>query len=632
MTKSQKKDLIRIIVVGCMLAALMILFHTGVIPELPEGGYNFLGLGLFMVPYIIIAYEVIAKAARNISHGQVFDENFLMLVATIGAFVVGEFEEGVAVMLFYQVGELFESIAVGKSRQSIKELMDIAPEYANIEVDGKIEQVDPDDVGIGSVIIVRPGEKIPLDGIVISGESRVDTSSLTGESVPRTVKEGDEVISGCVNENMTLTVKTTKEFEDSTVSKILELVENAGSKKTKTEKFISKFAKYYTPIVVFAALAVFIIPGCITGDWFMWLERACTFLVVSCPCALVISVPMGFFAGIGVASRMGILIKGSNYLESAAELKTMVFDKTGTLTQGVFEITEVAPAEGVTENELLETAAYAEQMSTHPIAEVIKQRYAEIGGETNLDQLRDVQEISGHGVEAYLRDEMIMAGNHKLMVKNGIDVMEQVSVGTICYVAKAGKYLGHIIISDVVKEEAKEAIANLKKEGVAQTVMLTGDRKAVGEAVAKELGLDDVYTDLLPSDKVEKVEELLKDDSKRKLGFVGDGINDAPVLAESDIGFAMGAIGSDAAIEAADIVIMDDDVRKIATTARISKYTLGIVKQNITFALVVKIGIIILSAFGLTNMWVAVFGDVGVAVICILNSMRILRKKNGFLK
>ena len=631
MTKSQKKDLARIIVAGCMFAVLMILEHTGTLPELPAEGYNWLGLGMFLVPYAIVAYDVVFAAARNIRHGQVFDENFLMLIATVGAFVVGEFSEGVAVMLFYQVGELFQDIAVNRSRQSIRDLMDITPEYANIENNGVIEQVDPDDVEVGTMIVVKPGEKIPIDGIVRKGESMVDTASLTGESVPRKARAGDEVISGCVNQNSTLYVETTKMYEDSTVYKILELVENAGSKKAKAEKFITKFAKYYTPVVVFAALAIFLIPSFITGDWFEWLTRACTFLVVSCPCALVISVPMGFFGGIGVASREGILIKGGNYLEAAAKLGLVVFDKTGTLTQGVFKITEISPENGFTENELLETAAYAEQMSNHPIAESIKNAHLQTGGSIDLSLLKDNNEVSGHGIEALLRDEKILAGNARLMNKNGIEFEEKTSGGTVCYVAKGGRYMGHIIISDVVKDEASEAVRNLKEMGVSETVMLTGDRKAAGEEVAGKLGLDKVYTDLLPQDKVSKVEELLENkDPSKNLAFVGDGINDTPVLARSDIGFAMGGIGSDAAIEAADIVIMDDDIRKIAKTMKISKTTLRIVKQNITIALVVKIGIIILSALGLANMWIAVFGDVGVAIICILNAMRILSKKRKF--
>ena len=631
MTKSQKKDLARIIIAGCMFAVLMILEHTGILPELPAEGYNWLGLGMFLVPYTIIAYDVVISAVRNITRGQVFDENFLMLVATAGAFVVGEFSEGVAVMLFYQVGELFQSIAVNRSRASIRELMDIAPEFANIEKDGKLVQVDPDDVEVGSTIVVKPGEKIPLDGVVIKGKSMVDTSSLTGESVPRKLRMGDEVISGCVNQNATLYVKTTKEFDDSTVAKILELVENAGSKKAKAEKFVTKFARVYTPIVVFAALAFFIIPSIITGDWFEWLQRACTFLVVSCPCALVISIPMGFFGGIGVASREGILIKGGNYLEAVADLETVVFDKTGTLTQGVFKITEIAPENGISEATLLETAAHAEQMSNHPIAESIKNAHTETGGEIDLSALTDAQEVSGHGIEAVLNGEKILAGNAKLMNKHGVVFEEKESAGTICYVAKEGKYLGHIVISDVVKPEAKEAISELKNAGVKRTVMLTGDRRSAGEAVGKELGLDKVYTDLLPADKVSHVEALLEESTEKgKLAFVGDGINDTPVLARSDIGFAMGGIGSDAAIEAADIVIMDDDIRKIAKTKRISKFTLSIIRQNIAIALIVKLGIIVLSIFGVANMWIAVFGDVGVAVICILNSMRILSRRKKY--
>lgn len=631
MTKSQKKDLTRIIIAGCMFAVLMILEHTGILPELPAEGYNWLGLGMFLVPYTIIAYDVVISAVRNITRGQVFDENFLMLVATAGAFVVGEFSEGVAVMLFYQVGELFQSIAVNRSRASIRELMDIAPEFANIEKDGKLVQVDPDDVEVGSTIVVKPGEKIPLDGVVIKGESMVDTSSLTGESVPRKLRTGDEVISGCVNQNATLYVKTTKEFDDSTVAKILELVENAGSKKAKAEKFVTKFARVYTPIVVFAALAFFIIPSIITGDWFEWLQRACTFLVVSCPCALVISIPMGFFGGIGVASREGILIKGGNYLEAVADLETVVFDKTGTLTQGVFKITEIAPENGVSEAILLETAAHAEQMSNHPIAESIKNAHTEAGGEIDLSAVTDAQEVSGHGIEAVLRGEKVLAGNAKLLNKHGVVFEEKESAGTICYVAKEGKYLGHIVISDVVKPEAKEAISELKNAGVKRTVMLTGDRRSAGEAVGKELGLDKVYTDLLPADKVSHVEALLEESTEKgKLAFVGDGINDTPVLARSDIGFAMGGIGSDAAIEAADIVIMDDDIRKIAKTKRISKFTLSIIRQNIAIALIVKLGIIVLSIFGIANMWIAVFGDVGVAIVCILNSMRILSRRKKY--
>lgn len=625
MTKSQKRELTKIIVGGCLFAVLMILEHTGLLPAMPNTGYNWLGLSLFMVPYIIVAHGVIATAGHNIKNGRFFDENLLMVIATCGAFVVGEFSEGVAVMLFYLVGEFFQDYAVNRSRQSIKELMDIMPEYANIEEDGSIVQVDPDDVEIGTTIIVKPGEKIPLDGIVTKGETMVDTSSLTGESVPRSVKEGDEVISGCVNLSTVIYVKTTRDYDNSTVSKILELVENAGSKKAKTEKFITKFAKYYTPIVVFAALALFIIPSLVTKDWYEWLTRACNFLVVSCPCALVISVPLGFFGGIGAASRAGILIKGGNYLEAAAKLDTIVFDKTGTLTKGIFKITELNTATDISENDLLKAAAIAEHMSNHPIAVSIRNEFSERGGQIDLSLLSDNEEVSGHGMEAVYNGDRIFVGNAKLMQRNGVEFEEHKTAGTVCYVAVNDTYYGNIVISDVIKEEAIEAIKDLKAMGVSDTVMLTGDRKIAGEAVAAEVGIDTVYTDLLPADKVEKVEELLEKKPKDKvLAFVGDGINDTPVLARSDIGFAMGGIGSDAAIEAADIVIMDDDIRKIGKTVKISRFALKVIRQNIFFALAVKLLIIVLSSLGLVNMWIAVFGDVGVAIICIINSMRIL--------
>ena len=625
MTKSQKRELTKIIVGGCLFAVIIILEHTGLLPAMPNTGYNWLGLSLFMVPYIIVAHGVIATAGHNIKNGRFFDENLLMVIATCGAFVVGEFSEGVAVMLFYLVGEFFQDYAVNRSRQSIKELMDIMPEYANIEEDGSIVQVDPDDVEIGTTIIVKPGEKIPLDGIVTKGETMVDTSSLTGESVPRSVKEGDEVISGCVNRSTVIYVKTTRDYDNSTVSKILELVENAGSKKAKTEKFITKFAKYYTPIVVFAALALFIIPSLVTKDWYEWLTRACNFLVVSCPCALVISVPLGFFGGIGAASRAGILIKGGNYLEAAAKLDTIVFDKTGTLTKGIFKITELNTATDISENDLLKAAAIAEHMSNHPIAVSIRNEFSERGGQIDLSLLSDNEEGSGHGMEAVYNGDRIFVGNAKLMQRNGVEFEEHKTAGTVCYVAVNDTYYGNIVISDVIKEEAIEAIKDLKAMGVSDTVMLTGDRKIAGEAVAAEVGIDTVYTDLLPADKVEKVEELLEKKPKDKvLAFVGDGINDTPVLARSDIGFAMGGIGSDAAIEAADIVIMDDDIRKIGKTVKISRFALKVIRQNIFFALAVKLLIIVLSSLGLVNMWIAVFGDVGVAIICIINSMRIL--------
>ena len=625
MTKSQKRELTKIIVGGCLFAVLMILEHTGLLPALPNTGYNWLGLSLFMVPYIIAAHGVIATAGHNIKNGRFFDENLLMVIATCGAFVVGEFSEGVAVMLFYLVGEFFQDYAVNRSRQSIKELMDIMPEYANIEEDGSMVQVDPDDVEIGTTIIVKPGEKIPLDGIVTKGETMVDTSSLTGESVPRSVKEGDEVISGCVNRSTVIYVKTTRNYDNSTVSKILELVENAGSKKAKTEKFITKFAKYYTPIVVFAALALFIIPSLVTKDWYEWLTRACNFLVVSCPCALVISVPLGFFGGIGAASRAGILIKGGNYLEAAAKLDTIVFDKTGTLTKGIFKITELNTATDISENDLLKAAAIAEHMSNHPIAVSIRNEFSERGDQIDLSLLSDNEEVSGHGMEAVYNGDRIFVGNAKLMQRKGVEFEEHKTAGTVCYVAVNDTYYGNIVISDVIKEEAIEAIKDLKAMGVSDTVMLTGDRKIAGEAVAAEVGIDTVYTDLLPADKVEMVEELLEKKPKDKvLAFVGDGINDTPVLARSDIGFAMGGIGSDAAIEAADIVIMDDDIRKIGKTVKISRFALKVIRQNIFFALAVKLLIIVLSSLGLVNMWIAVFGDVGVAIICIINSMRIL--------
>ena len=618
MTKSQKRELTKIIVGGCLFAVIIILEHTGLLPAMPNTGYNWLGLSLFMVPYIIVAHGVIATAGHNIKNGRFFDENLLMVIATCGAFVVGEFSEGVAVMLFYLVGEFFQDYAVNRSRQSIKELMDIMPEYANIEEDGSIVQVDPDDVEIGTTIIVKPGEKIPLDGIVTKGETMVDTSSLTGESVPRSVKEGDEVISGCVNRSTVIYVKTTRDYDNSTVSKILELVENAGSKKAKTEKFITKFAKYYTPIVVFAALALFIIPSLVTKDWYEWLTRACNFLVVSCPCALVISVPLGFFGGIGAASRAGILIKGGNYLEAAAKLDTIVFDKTGTLTKGIFKITELNTATDISENDLLKAAAIAEHMSNHPIAVSIRNEFSERGGQIDLSLLSDNEEVSGHGMEAVYNGDRIFVGNAKLMQRNGVEFEEHKTAGTVCYVAVNDTYYGNIVISDVIKEEAIEAIKDLKAMGVSDTVMLTGDRKIAGEAVAAEVGIDTVYTDLLPADKVEKVEELLEKKPKDKvLAFVGDGINDTPVLARSDIGFAMGGIGSDAAIEAADIVIMDDDIRKIGKTVKISRFALKVIRQNIFFALAVKLLIIVLSSLGLVNMWIAVFGDVGVAIICI---------------
>ncbi len=631
MNKKQKKMLYRIIATAVVYVFLIVMEHVS--------NFDFMdkfpvGLVLFLIPYFMIGYDIIYKAIRNISHGQVFDENFLMFVATVGAFVVGEYSEGVAVMLFYQVGELFQSYAVNKSRQSITDLMDICPEYANIEVDGKLEQVDPDDVEVGSIIVVKAGERIPLDGIVVEGESMVDTSSLTGESVPRRVTKDSEVISGCVNGSGVLYVKTTKEFDDSTVSKILELVENASSRKAHVENFITRFAKYYTPIVVCVAVVLAILPPIILGGgWFDWLQRACIFLVISCPCALVISVPLSFFGGIGASSRAGILVKGSNYLEAVAQMDTVVFDKTGTLTKGEFVVTQLSPADGVDEKELYELAACAESYSDHPIAFSIKNGYSEKYGVINTDRVTDSKEISGHGISVNVDGSSVLAGNERLLKQNSIKVsqkdIDENSAGTVIYIAKDGKYMGKLVISDVIKPEAKEAIALLKKAGVKKTVMLTGDRKNAGEAVAKELGLDEVYTQLLPADKVAKVEELLKqheaNGGKSKVAFVGDGINDAPVLTRADIGIAMGSMGSDAAIEAADVVLMDDDTTKISKIVYIARKTMTIVRQNIIFALAVKLAILLLGAFGMANMWEAVFADVGVSVIAILNAMRVLR-------
>ena len=580
---------------------------------------------LFLVPYAIIGWDIIYKAIRNICHGQVFDENFLMCIATFGALGVGEYSEAVAVMLFYQVGELFQSYAVGKSRQSISEMMDICPEYANIEQEGQLAQVDPDDVGIGDVIVIKAGERIPLDGIVLSGNSFIDTSALTGESVPREVREGSEIISGCVNGSGLLKVQVTKEFDDSTVSKILELVENASSKKAKVENFITRFAKYYTPVVVCAAVLLAILPTLLFGQPFTeWLKRACIFLVISCPCALVISVPLGFFGGIGAASRQGVLVKGSNYLEILSEMKTIVFDKTGTLTRGEFAVNKVIVNEG-NESEILELAALAEGYSDHPIAGALRAACQE---ELSMERVKDSEEIPGHGIRSVIDGEIVYAGNAKLMEREGIWYEPCDEAGTVVYVAKQNLFLGAIVIADTVKPEAKRAIRQLKNSGVRKTVMLTGDRREVGEAVAAELGIDQVYTELLPGDKVEKVEGLLAElGEKERLGFVGDGINDAPVLGRADIGIAMGSMGSDAAIEAADIVLMDDDIMKIPSVIRIAGQTMKIVKQNIVFALTVKALVLFLGALGMANMWEAVFADVGVSVIAILNSMRTLKTK-----
>lgn len=619
-SKKQKKILARIILAFVLLVSLMVCEHKQLFPE-----NIWIELLMFLVPYLIIGYDIILKAFRNIKNGQVFDENFLMTIATFGAFGAKDFSEAAAVMLFYQVGELFQSYAVGKSRQSISDMMDICPEYANIEENGELKQVDPDEVEVGSIIVIKPGERIPLDGIVVEGESFVDTAALTGESVPRKVSKDTEVISGCVNGSGTLKVQTTKEFDDSTVSKILELVENAGSKKAKVENFITRFARYYTPIVTVAALLLAVIPPIVLGGgWSEWIHRACIFLVISCPCALVISVPLGFFGGIGAASRRGILVKGGNYLEAVSQMTTIVFDKTGTLTKGEFKVSDIVPENGFISGQLLEIAALAEGYSNHPIAAAIKGAY---GKPLNMDRVGEAVEIAGHGISVIVDNKQALIGNEKLMKQQNISFEPCKNGNTVCYVAYDNVYSGAIVISDTIKEGAREALNAMKQAGVKKCVMLTGDRASSANAVADELGIDEFHADLLPSDKVEKVEVLLKQQKgKEKLAFVGDGINDAPVLTRSDIGFAMGSMGSDAAIEAADIVIMDDDISKIAEVIKISRKTLTIVKQNIVFALGVKALVLVLGAVGMANMWEAVFADVGVAVIAILNSMRTLRK------
>ena len=621
MTKKQKKMLYRIIVTFLLFAVLMVCEHTGGM----DGWNKIVLFVIYLVPYLVIGYDIVYKAARNISHGQVFDENFLMMIATFGAFGVGEYSEAVAVMLFYQVGELFQGYAVGKSRQSISDMMDICPEYANIEEDGVLKQVDPDDVEVGSIIVVKPGERIPLDGIVVEGESLIDTAALTGESVPRSAKAGDEIISGCVNGSGTLKVKTTKEFDDSTVAKILELVENASSKKAKVENFITRFAKYYTPVVTISAVILAILPPLILGGgWAEWIQRACIFLVISCPCALVISVPLGFFGGIGAASKIGVLVKGSNYLEAVAEMTTIVFDKTGTLTKGEFKVTDVITENGSKE-ELIELAALGEGYSNHPIANSIREAY---GKELDLNRVTNTEEIAGHGIKAVIDGKTVLLGNEKLMKSESIFYTSCKSMGTVVYVACNGVFEGAVVISDTIKDGAKEAIRDMKQVGVRHTVMLTGDRREAAETVAQTLGIDEVHAELLPGGKVEQVEALLKaEKQKERLAFVGDGINDAPVLTRADIGIAMGSMGSDAAIEAADIVLMDDDVTKIASVVRIARKTLRIVKQNIVFALAIKALVLILGALGMANMWEAVFADVGVSVIAILNSMRTLNEK-----
>lgn len=614
MSKKQKKTLIRIIISAILLVAAALAPVEGIIK-----------LVLFLIPYAVIGWDVLWKAIRNIAHGQVFDENFLMALATVGAFVIGEYPEGVAVMLFYQVGELFQSYAVGRSRQSIAALMDIRPDYANIEQDGKLVQVDPEDVAVGDTIVIKAGEKIPLDGVVLDGVSAVDTAALTGESLPRDVKPGDGVVSGCINRSGLLKVRVTKVFGESTVAKILDLVENSSSKKAPAENFITRFARYYTPVVVIGAVLLAALPPLLFGgDWSDWLQRALIFLVISCPCALVISIPLSFFGGIGGASKQGILVKGSNYLEALAKTEIVVFDKTGTLTKGTFQVTAVHPDQ-IGEEELLELAALAESYSEHPISRSLRDAYQK---PIDSSRVTDVEEISGHGVRAKVDGREVHAGNGKWMDQAGAQWRNCHRMGTVVHVAVDGAYAGHIVISDEVKPDAAKAIRALKQNGVKKAVLLTGDAKAVGEAVAKELGIDEVHTELLPGDKVDQVERLLREaDGKGKLAFVGDGINDAPVLSRADIGIAMGGLGSDAAIEAADVVLMDDQPSKLATAMRISRRTLRIVRQNIVFALGIKLLFLILGAFGLANMWEAVFADVGVSVLAILNASRALRDK-----
>ncbi len=626
MTKKQKKMLTRILITAVMLAALYFLPVTG-----------WLRLALYLAAYLVIGYDILKKAGQGILNGRVFDENFLMAVATVGAFALaiyeksGDYNEAIAVMLFYQIGELFQSYAVGKSRKNISALMDIRPDYANVERDGQLVQVDPDEVAVGTVIVVQPGEKVPIDGVVVEGSSTLNTSALTGESLPRDAREGDEIISGCINMTGLLKIRTTKEFGESTVSKILELVENSSSRKSRSEDFIAKFARIYTPAVCYSALALAVLPpvirliGGMDGQWEQWIYRALTFLVTSCPCALVVSIPLSFFAGIGGASKEGVLIKGSNYLETLSQVKTVVFDKTGTLTKGVFEVTAVHHSD-MDESKLLEYAALAECASSHPISKSLQKAY---GKAIDRSRVTDIQEISGHGVTACVDGHTVAAGNSKLMTQLNIPYHDCHSVGTIIHMAVDGHYAGHIVISDVVKPHAREALAELHRAGVNKTVMLTGDAKKVAEAVAAELGVDEVHSELLPGDKVAQVETLLaQQHGKEKLAFVGDGINDAPVLSRADIGIAMGAMGSDAAIEAADIVLMDDDPAKISKAIKISRKCIGIVYQNIVFALVVKFACLALVAVGVADMWAAIFADVGVMVLAVLNAVRALRVHN----
>ena len=617
MTKKQKKVLVRIIIAAVLVIALQFI---------PVKGY--VRFGLYMIPYLVIGYDILKKAGKGILNRQIFDENFLMAVATIGAIALGDYKEGTAVMLFYQIGELFQSYAVGKSRRNISDLMDIRPDYANVEKDGELEQVDPDEIEIGTVIVVQPGEKVPIDGVVVEGTSSLNTSALTGESVPREVSVDDEIISGCINMTGLLKIRTTKEFGESTVSKILELVENASSRKSRSENFISKFAKIYTPAVCYGALALAILPPIVrmafmglAPEWGDWVYRALTFLVISCPCALVISIPLSFFAGIGGASREGVLVKGSSFLETLSQTKIVVFDKTGTMTKGVFEVNGIHHSP-YKDEELLEYAALAESYSTHPISKSLQRAY---GKPIDKNRVSDVEEIGGHGLTAKVDGKIVATGNAKLMKKLGIEYHDCSHVGTIVHVAIDGKYAGHILISDVIKEHAAEAIAALKKSGIEKTVMLTGDAKNVADHVAAQLGIDEVCSELLPGDKVEKVEELLtKKPEKDKLAFVGDGINDAPVLSRADIGIAMGALGSDAAIEAADIVLMDDDPLKISKAIRISRKCIRIVYENIYFAIGIKVICLVLGALGIANMWFAIFADVGVMILAVLNAIRTL--------
>ncbi len=625
--KEEKVQLGRIIAAAILFVILEVLTLRGAF----EGDSWWHGLLFALVPYLIVGYDVLLESVENIVHGEVFDEDFLMTVATLGAFGIGEYPEAVAVMLLFQIGELFEDYATGKSRASISELMSIAPETANVERGSEILTVEPGDVQVGEIIVIRPGEKIPLDGEVTEGESQINTSALTGESVPRTARCGDMVISGCVNGQGTLRVRTTKAYEDSTVSRILDMVENATEKKTRVENFVTRFSRVYTPIVTICALVLAIVPPLVlrggTQVWYEWIRRACMFLVVSCPCALVISVPLGFFGGIGAASRIGVLVKGSNYLEALANVKTMVFDKTGTLTKGEFKVSQIAPAQGSSkeaQEKLLELAAYAEVYSTHPIGESIRAAY---GREIDVSRLGEVVEEAGHGIAAQVDGSEVLAGNAKLMRAHGIEVNEPQTGGTIVYVACGGAYAGYVIISDTVKEGAAGAVRDIKQAGVRKTVMLTGDREGAAQEIAGSIGIDEVHAQLLPADKVEWVEKLLAEQTGNDmLAFVGDGINDAPVLMRSDVGIAMGSLGSDAAIEAADIVLMDDDIGKISKTVQIAVKTLGIIHTNISAAIAVKVLILILSVFGIANMWAAVFSDVGVLILCILNAMRLLKK------